>query len=61
MTDRQQKKLGELIEQKILEFFGDPDHGLRLKKSFADEIRRRMKKRQVLIAHSNVARKYGLD
>ena len=58
MTDREQKKLGSLVEQKILEFFGDPDHGLKLKKSFGDELRKRMKKKQVLVGHADVVKRY---
>jgi len=32
-----------LIEQKILEFFGDPDSGLELKPEFKEELERRLK------------------
>ncbi|OGG48278.1 hypothetical protein A2761_03040 [Candidatus Kaiserbacteria bacterium RIFCSPHIGHO2_01_FULL_51_33] len=54
------KKLEHLIEQKILEFFGDPDAGLELKKSFATELRKRLKKKQKLTPLSEIVRKYGL-
>lgn len=53
------RKLGNLVEQKILEFFGDPDAGLELKKSFETELRRRLKKSQKLISHADVLKKYG--
>ena len=60
MTNRERENISKLVEQKILEFFGDPDHGLQLKKSFVDDIRKRTKKKQVLINHSVVEKKYGL-
>lgn len=56
----QNKKLENLIEHKILEFLGDPDHGLALKKGFVQEIRRRVSKKQLLISHSSVMKKYGV-
>lgn len=54
------KKLGILVEQKILEFFGDPDAGLELRKSFVIELRKRLKKKQRLTSHADVLKKYGL-
>ncbi len=60
MTNREHQKIGNLVEQKILEFFGDPDHGLNLKKGFVADIRKRLKKNQVLVSHSTVEKKYGL-
>jgi len=59
-TAEKNKKLGNLVEQKILEFLGDPDAGLELKKSFVTELRKRTAKKQKLISHAQVLRKYGL-
>ena len=54
------KKLGNLIEQKILEFLGDPDSTLELRPSFVRELRKRMTKKQKFTSLSVVAKKYGL-
>ncbi len=60
-TSAYEKEIGTLVEQKILEFFGDPDAGRALKKGFAAELRERLKKRQQkLTPLSAVARKYCL-
>jgi len=60
-TAERNKRLENLIEQKILEFLGDPDSGLELKKSFALKLRKRMKEKQKLTPLSVVARRYGLN
>ncbi|OGG58286.1 hypothetical protein A3C86_03550 [Candidatus Kaiserbacteria bacterium RIFCSPHIGHO2_02_FULL_49_16] len=60
-TAERDKKLENLIEQKIFEFLGDPDSGLELKKSFAMKLRKRLKERQKLTPLSAVAKKYGLN
>ena len=61
MTEAERnKKLGNLVEQKILEFFGDPDSGLRLRKTFLDKLRKNMQKNQKLVLHEDVLKKYGL-
>ena len=60
MTTAERKRLGELVEQKILEFFGDPDAGLELKKSFLNKLRANMRKNQKLTPHADVLKKYGL-
>ena len=59
-TAQRNKKLGNLVEQKILEFFGDPDSGLELKKSFVDRLHKNMRTKQKLTSHSAVLKKYGL-
>lgn len=59
-TAERNKKLENLVEQKILEFLGDPDSGLELKKSFVAELRKRMSKSQKLTSHAAVLKKYGL-
>ena len=60
MTTKDRQNIENIVEQKILEFFGDPDSGLELKKSFVTELRKRMKKKQKLTPLSAVVRKYGL-
>ncbi len=59
-TAEKDKKLSNLIEQKILEFFGDPDAGLELKPSFLRKLRAHMKSNQKLTPHSEVLKRYGL-
>ena len=59
MTTKDRQNIENIVEQKILEFFGDSDSGLELKESFVAELRRRMKKKQKLTAMSAVAKKYG--
>ena len=60
MTTTERKELEHLIEHKILEFSGDLDSGLELKKDFVAELRKRMKKKQKLVSMSVVAKKYGI-
>ena len=55
------KKLENLVEQKILEFFGDPDSGLELKKNFLANLRKSMRKSQKLTSHADVLKKYGFN
>lgn len=59
-TAERNKKLENLIEQKILEFLGDPDSGLELKKGFLNNLRKNMRKTQKLTSHADVLKKYGL-
>lgn len=63
-TAQLNKKIENLVdqrvEQKILEFLGDPDEGLELKKSFVLKLRKSMRKKQKLTSHSEVLKKYGL-
>ena len=55
------RKLQNLIEQKILEFFGDPDAGLELRPSHLRELKKRMaQKNRKLTPLSVVAKKYGV-
>jgi len=60
-TAERNKELGNLVEQKILEFFGDPDFGLELKKPFITELQRRLKKKQKFLPLSSVIKKYGFS
>jgi hypothetical protein len=48
-----------LIEQKILEFFGDPDSGLELKQEFKEELERRLKTPSGKILHEEVVKIVG--
>jgi hypothetical protein len=59
-TAENNRKLENLVEQKILEFFGDPDSGLTLNKSFLTMLNKRMQKNQKLTSHADVLKKYGL-
>jgi len=59
-TTEKNRNLEHLVEQKILEFFGDPDAGLDLKKPFATALRKRLSKKQKLTPFSVIARKYGI-
>lgn len=59
-TKEREKRLGALVEQKILEFLGDPDSGLELKKEFLTSLRKRMGKNQKLTSHVAVLKKYGV-
>ena len=54
------KHLEHVIEQKIIELYGDPDEGLGLKDGFVKELRRRMAKKQRTVPLSQVLKKYGL-
>lgn len=49
------------VEQKLLEFLGDPDEDLELKRSFLIKLKKRMKEKQKYTPLSVVARKYGLN
>lgn len=61
MTTTTQRRIENIVEQKLLEFLGDPDTGLTLKKSFVSELRRRLKNPQKYIPHAEVMRRYGLN
>lgn len=59
-TVTRDKNLEFLIEQKIIELYGDPDEGLELKKSFVTELRKRLKKKQKFVPLADVLKTYGL-
>lgn len=60
-TAQLNKQIGDIVEQKLLEFFGDPDAGLGLRKSFVTELKKRMKeKNRKLVPMSAVMKKYGV-
>ncbi len=54
------KKIEHIVEQKLLEFLGDPDANRELKKSFAATLRKRLKIDQKFVPMATVARKYGI-
>ena len=49
-----------MVEQKILEFFGDPDSGLTLKKNFSNMLAKRIRARGRLVSHRAVLKRYGI-
>lgn len=55
-----EKLVDQRVEQKLLEFLGDPDEGRELKKSFVTELKKRMKGKKKLVPHSAVAKMYGV-
>lgn len=59
-TATQHKDLEFLIEQKIIELYGDPDEGLTLRKDFLTRIQKSMQKKQKYISHEEVLKKYGV-
>ncbi len=50
--------LERLIEQKMLEFFGDPDSGLVLRAEFREELQSRLKNPRQKVAHQEVASRF---
>jgi len=62
MTNAQlNKQIGDIVEQKLLEFFGDPDAGLEVRKSLIVRLRKQMKeKNRKLTPHAEVLKMYGL-
>ena len=52
------KKLEHLIEQKFLEFFGDPDYGLGLTEETKRRLRAAQNKKQKTFSLSEVRKKY---
>jgi len=59
-TAERDKKIEHIVEQKILEFFGDPDSGLELNKTFLATLRKNMRKSRKLTSHADVLKKYGI-
>ena len=61
MTTVERKELENLIEQKILEFLGDPDSGLELRKPILAKLKKTIaQKGRRLVSHAEVLKKYGL-
>lgn len=44
-TAQLNKEIGDIVEQKLLEFFGDPDAGFEVRKSFLASLQKEMKKK----------------
>ncbi len=61
ITKELTKTIDRLVEQKIFEFFGDPDNGLGVKKSFLNALKKRLNKKQKLASHELVMKKYGVN
>lgn len=60
-TKQQDKKLENLVEQKVLEFLGDPDSGLALKKNLLAKLRKNMaQKNRRFTPHASVLKRYGV-
>lgn len=59
-TAQLNKQIGAIVEQKILEFLGDPDSGLELKKSFLLKLRKSMRENKKFTSHAEVLKRYGL-
>ncbi|MDD5398289.1 MAG: hypothetical protein PHU70_04325 [Dehalococcoidia bacterium] len=50
--------LEHLIEQKMLEFFGDPDSGLVLRTGFKKELQLRLKNQRHKMTHQEVVNRF---
>jgi hypothetical protein len=59
-TAQREREIENIVERKLLEFLGDPDEGLKLKKSFVANLRKSMKDGRKSISHSVVMKQYGL-
>jgi hypothetical protein len=60
-TAQLNKQIGEIFEQKLLEFFGDPDAGLEVRKSLVTRLRKQTKeKNRKTTPLSAVMKKYGV-
>ena len=53
-------KLEPLIEQKILEFLGDPDENLKLRKSFLTKLKKRLSDKSKVISQVDILKRYGI-
>jgi len=49
-----------LIEQKILEFLGDPDSGLTVRKDLLATLKKRARAGRKLVSHRAVMKRYGV-
>ena len=52
-------ELENLIEQKILDVFGDPDSGLELSEEFKEKLKKRLSTNSKRISHKEVIEKFG--
>ncbi len=51
--------LEQFIEQKLVEFLGDPDEGLLVKDTFRRKLEQRLKNPQKRVSHQEVLREFG--
>lgn len=51
--------LEQFIEQKLLEFLGDPDAGLPLREEFKKKLEQRLSKSPKRISHQEVLKNFG--
>lgn len=51
-------ELENLIEQKIIEVFGDPDAGLELREDFKEKLRKRLSSDSRRISHREAVEKF---
>lgn len=51
--------IDQLIESKLLELIGDPDSGLKLKKSFKAKLEQRLYRPSKKIPHDQVVRRFA--
>lgn len=60
MTATERKEIENIVEQKVLEFLGDPDSGLSLKKSFVTKLKKTLaQKDRRYVSHADVLKRYG--
>ena len=52
-------ELENLIEQKILEVFDDPDAGLELREDFKEKLKKRLSVNSTRISHREAVEKFG--
>lgn len=50
--------LEHLIEQKLMEFLGDPDSGLELKQEFKEKLNRRLSNSAARVSHQEVEKSF---
>jgi hypothetical protein len=59
VKDLTMDELEHLIEQKVLEFLGDPDAGLELRPEFKEELNRRLGSSCQKTSHLEVVKRFG--
>jgi len=57
LKDLSFEELEYLIEQKILEFLGDPDFGLELRDEFREELENRLRDVSKRVSHEEVVKR----
>lgn len=59
IKDMTMDELEHLIEQKVLEFLGDPDTGLELRLELKEELNRRLRSSCQKTSHREVVKRFG--